>query len=157
MTVFGTDQRGMFRSVGVDTKDGQGILITVGGGGDPVGSASLVTSFSAEQGENYSISQCLNGGIYLYSFGHDPQRSHFSVGVTSFLRSCDGDVGADFENALAVYRAGRVSASKAISTLSIGNGALSGYLIGQNVQAVDNELGMINTTYQFIALKPQGS
>ena len=64
MTVFGMTDRGKFRAVTVDTTDGQGIQIDMPGG-NPVGSASLVTSFSAEQRENFSVSQCLNGGIFL--------------------------------------------------------------------------------------------
>lgn len=155
MTVFGMDSRGKFRSVGLDTKDGKGIRLSIAGS-NPVGASSLVTSFSLEQSESFAISQCLNGGVYLYSFGHSPQQSNFSVGVTSFLMSCDGSVGGDINTLLSSYRDGRVSQSKKTAMLSVGTGSLEGYLIRQNMAVSDNNLSMITTTYQFIALSPQG-
>lgn len=155
MTVFGMTDRGKFRAVTVDTADGQGIQIDMPGG-NPVGSASLVTSFSAEQRENFSVSQCLNGGIFLYTFGHDPQSSQFSLGVTSFLNTCNGEKAADLANALRVYQGGRVSQSKQLASMSVGDAVLRGYLTGQSVSTVDPQLGIIASTYTFVALSPQG-
>lgn len=151
MTVLGRG-RGAFRVVDVDVSNGKGVQLTIAGGQNPVGAASLVTSFSVQQAENFSVSQCLNGGVYLYTFGHDPQRSQFSVGVTSFLNSCDGSVGADLAAAIAAYRTGRVSQSKALSSLTVGTGSFNGYLVGQGINVVSSELGIINATYTFIAL-----
>ena len=123
MTVFGMDGAGKFKVAYVDTSGGRGVQITIPGG-SPVGDASLVTSFSAEQRENFSVSQCLNGGIYLYTFGHDPQGSQFSLGVTSFLRVCNTATAADFARALRAYSAGRVSRSRALSSMSVGDAVL---------------------------------
>ena len=154
MMIFGTSGRGKFRSVDIDASGGQGVQLSVPSG-NPVGSSSLVTSFGAVQSENYSVSQCLNGGIYLYTFGHDPNRSQFTVGVTSFLNSCKDGVGADLQGALSTYSGGRVSQSKAKAVLTVGQGSLSGYLTGQNIEVVNNELSIIQTTYTFIALDAQ--
>ena len=161
MTIIGSGNRGAFRIVNLDTQAGQGVQVTIGGakmgqGGSAVGSASLVTSFSADQSENYSVSQCLNGGVFLYTFGHDPAQSTFSLGVASFLSSCRSGGVSDFANALSAYQAGRVSRSKALSTLSVGDATLRGYLVSQRVSVVSNELSMISTVYSFVAISPQG-
>lgn len=156
MTVFSMNDRGKFVSVGLDTEEGQGIQVSIAGGGSPIGEASLVTSFSAEQRENYSVAQCLNGGVFLYTFGHDPSSSQFSLGITSFLRTCSGDVGSELAKAMRIYQSGRVSQSKALSTLSVGDAALRGYLVGQGIAVTDNVVGTITTTYTFVALNPQG-
>ena len=156
MTIFSMNDRGKFVSVGLDTEDGQGIQVSIAGGESPIGEASLVTSFSAEQRENYSVAQCLNGGMFLYTFGHDPANSQFSLGITSFLRTCHGEVGSELAKALSIYRTGRVSQSKALSTLSVGDAALRGYLVGQGVVVTDNVVGTVTATYTFVALNPQG-
>lgn len=154
MTVFGMGDRGKFRAMSVDTRDGQGIQIDMPGG-SPLGAASLVTSFSAEQRENYSVSQCLNGGIYLYTFGHDPQNSQFSLGITSFLNTCSGAQAADLAQALRAYQGGRVSQSRALASMSVGDAVFRGYLVGQSVSVADPQLGLVASTYTFIALNPQ--
>jgi len=154
MTVFGMDGTGKFQVAYVDTSGGRGIQITMPGG-SPVGDASLVTSFAAEQRENFSVSQCLNGGIYLYTFGHDPNASQFSLGVTTFLNSCDGAVAADFAKALRAYSAGRVSRSRALASMSVGDAVLRGYLVGHSASVVDAGLGIVASTYTFVALRPQ--
>ena len=151
MTVFG-DARGSFRMIELDTKKGQGVTLSTPSG-QPVGGSSLVTSFSVAQNENYSVAQCLDGGVHMYTFGHDPQRSTFTVGVTSFLTSCDGGSAAkDLAGAVDAYRGSRVSESMANGTLSVGNTSFSGYLIGQQIDVVDTQLNIITTTYHFIAL-----
>ena len=157
MTVFSINDRGKFISLGLDTQDGQGIQVSIPGAtADLTGDASLVTSFSAEQREAFSVSQCLNGGMFLYSFGHDPGASQFTLGVTSFIRGCAGNVGDEIAKALSAYRNGRVSKSKALSTLSIGDAALRGYLVGQSMQVSDTSIGLVTTSYIFVALNPQG-
>lgn len=156
MTVFSVNDRGKFASVGLDTSDGQGIQVSIAGAGSPIGDASLVTSFSAVQRENFSVAQCLNGGMFLYTFGHDPNSSQFGLSVTSFLRTCDGDIGAELAKALSAYQNGRVSQSKALSTLSIGDAALRGYLVGQDIAVTDSIIGTVTTNYTFVALDPQG-
>lgn len=145
-----------FKALDIDTSKGKGVQVSIGGGGDPVGTTSIVTSFSVEQAENISVSQCLNGGVYLYAFGHDPQHSQYSLAVTSFLDVCSGKFGDNIAKALESYSKGRVSASKQLSTLTVGAGALHGYLIGQAMNVVDAQLGIVNTVYTFIALNPQG-
>ena len=90
----------------------------------------------------------------MYAFGHNPQQSSFSLGVTSFLSGCAGEFGADLEAGIAAYRAGRVSESKELSSLTIGNTALRGYLIGQTVDVVDTQLSIVQATYTFVALDP---
>ena len=154
MTVFGMSDRGKFYSTTVDTEDGQGIQISMPGG-NPLGSASLVTSFDVSQRENFAVSQCLNGGVYLYTFGHDPQNSQFDIGISSFLNTCDGKRAADLAQALAAYYGGRVSQSKAMASMSIGDAVLRGYLVGQSVRVADNAIGLVSSTYTFIALSPQ--
>lgn len=154
MTVFGMDDVGKFRSAYVDASNGRGMQISMPGG-SPLGASSLVTSFSAEQRENFAVSQCLNGGTFLYTFGHDPHASQFSLGITSFLRTCSGEHAADFARALRAYSAGRVSQSKALSSLSVGDAVLRGYLVGLNASVVDAGLGIVASTYTFIALRPQ--
>lgn len=156
MTVFGTGSRGAFRAIEIDASGGNGVQLTTPGGLLP-GASSLVTSFSVTQGENIAVSQCLNGGIYLYTFGHDPQRSQFSVGITSFLNTCEGDSGATVADAISAYRKGRVSVSKQLSNLTVGRGAFRGYLIGQSIDVADTQLSIISTTYNFIALNAHGS
>ena len=156
MTVFSMNDRGKFASVGLDTSDGQGIQVSIGGVGSPIGEASLVTSFSAAQRENFSVAQCLNGGMFLYTFGHDPNASQFGLSVTSFLRTCDNDIGGELAKALSAYQSGRVSQSKALSTLSIGDAALRGYLVGQDIAVTDAVIGTVTTNYTFVALDPQG-
>lgn len=155
MTVFGMSDRGKFHVTSVDTADGQGIQISMPGG-NPLGPASLVTSFAAEQRENFSVSQCLNGGIYLYTFGHDPQNSQFTLGITSFLNTCSGEKAADLARALRVYQSGRVSESRALASMSVGDAVLRGYLSGQSVTVTDNAIGTVASTYTFVALSPQG-
>lgn len=151
MTVFGMS-KGVFRAVNVDISGGKGVQLSVAGQ-NPVGNSSLVTNFNVDQAENFSVSQCLNGGVYLYTFGSDPANSHFAVQVTSFLNNCDGSVGADLAKAVAAYRTGRVSQSKQLSTLTVGdNGVFNGYLIGQGINAADPAIGMLVTNYTFIAL-----
>lgn len=156
MTIMGKDPRGAFRVIELDASKGQGVQVSIAGASTVVGDSSLVTSFSVQQGENIAVSQCLNGGIYLYTFGHDPQRSQFNVSVTSFLNACNGSAGAAIAEAIAAYQAGRVSVSKAISSLSIGKGSCKGYLIGQGIDVVDPQLCIVNTTYNFIALDAHG-
>lgn len=155
MTVIGKG-RYAFKAIDLDTSEGQGVQVTIGGSGNPVGQSSLVTSFAASQQENVGISQCLNGGVYLYAFGHSPEGSAFSLGITTFLNTCTGDMSRDLSAAVAAYRNGRVSQSKQLSSLTIGNTVLRGYLVGQDIRVVDTEIGVINTTYNFIALNPQG-
>ena len=155
MTVLGRSRIGI-KGVEVDASGGQGVQVSIPGG-NPVGNASLVTSFGAQQFENYAVSQCLNGGVFLYTYGHDPQRSQFNLGVTSFLNTCTGGTGADLATAIATYNGGRVSKSKALSTLTVGMGSFRGYLTGQDIRVVDSEIGIIATTYTFIALDAQGS
>ena len=154
MTVFGMSDRGKFYSTSVDTADGHGIQIRMPGGNPIVGNASLVTSFDVAQRENFAISQCLNGGVYLYTFGHDPQNSQYDIGITSFLNTCDGEHAADLAQAFRAYYSGRVSQSKDIASMSIGDAVLRGYLVGQNIRVADNALGMVASTYSFIALNP---
>lgn len=156
MTVFSMSGRGKFRAINMDTADGQGVQVSIPGVDSSVGESSLVTSFSASQRENYSVAQCLNGGVFMYTFGHDPMQSQFALGVTSFLNTCDGKNGADLAKALSAYQAGRVSQSKALSTLSVGDAALRGYLVGQSVQVASAEIGAIAVNYIFIVLSPQG-
>lgn len=156
MWVFGMSDRGKFRSVSVDTAKGSGIQITMPGGAHPVGASSLVTSFGVEQRENFSVAQCLNGGIHLYTFGHDPNGSQFSLGVTSFLNTCSGSYAADLAQALSAYSGGRVSQSRSEASMSIGNAVVRGYLVGQSIRSVDAELGLVEASYTFIALDPQG-
>ena len=157
MLVLSVNDRGQFMSVGVDTADGQGIQVSIAGArGGIINGASLVTSFSADQRENYAVSQCLNGGMFLYTFGHDPSSSQFALGVTSFIRTCDGTVGAEIAKALGAYSAGRVSRTKTLSTLTVGNASLRGYLVGQNMQVSDTGIGIVTTNYVFVALNPQG-
>ena len=155
MTVFGVSDRGKFHITSVDAAGGQGIQVSVPGGGSPLGEASLVTSFGAEQRENYSVSQCLNGGVYLYTFGHDPQGSQFTLGISSFLNTCSGKRAADLAQALQVYKTGRVSQSRALASMSVGDAVLRGYLIGQSVAVVDTAIGIVASTYTFVALNPQ--
>jgi len=154
MTVFGMDDIGKFCVAHVDASGGQGIQVTMPGG-SPLGTSSLVTSFAAEQRENFSVSQCLNGGIYLYTFGHDPHSSQFSLGITSFLNTCEGKSAADFAQALRAYNNGRVSQSRALSSLSVGDAVLRGYLVGHSASVVDAGLGIVASTYTFVALRPQ--
>lgn len=156
MMVFSMGGRGQFTAVPLDTEDGQGIQVSLGGGASPIGESSLVTSFSAEQSENYAVSQCLNGGMFLYTFGHNPAASRFTLGVTSFLNSCDGARGAELARAINGYKSARVSKSKALSTLSVGDAALRGYLVSQNIQTSDPVVGSLAVTYVFVALDPQG-
>lgn len=156
MTVFSMSDRGKFMAVTLDTADGQGIQVSIGGSVNPIGESSLVTSFSADQRENFSVSQCLNGGMFLYTFGHDPTSSQFGLGVTSFLNTCNGERGGELAKALAAYNAGRVSQNKTLSTLSIGDAALRGYLVGQSIAVSDAVIGTITTNYTFVALNPQG-
>lgn len=154
MTVI-NGRRGQFIIENLDTAEGQGVQVSLGGMGSPVGGSSLVTSFGVTQSENFSVSQCLNGGTFLYTFGHDPQQSRFSLGVTTFLdRTCNSDAD-DLRAAMGLYAAGRVSASRAISTLTVGASTIRGYLIGQEIRVASNELGMVATNYAFIALRPQ--
>lgn len=156
MTVLGTGRRGQFCIMDLDASSARGVQVLIPGGGDPVGSSSLVTSFGVEQRENYSVSQCLNGGVFVYTFGHDPQQSGFSLGITSFVNNgCSGGSG-DLGLALRVYEAGRVSRSKALATLSIGDAAIRGYLTGQSVQVVNSEIGAFVANYVFISIDPQG-
>lgn len=154
MTILGRSRIGM-KVVDVDASGGQGVQVSIPGG-NPVGNASLVTSFGAEQTENFAVSQCLNGGIFLYAYGHDPQRSQFNLGVTSFLNTCSGSMGADLAGAIAAYNAGRLSKSKALSTLTVGQGSFNGYLTGQSIEVADSEIGIVVATYTFIALDAQG-
>lgn len=157
MTVFGVSDRGKFKSVSVNTKDGRGIQIMMpNGGASPVGEASLVTSFGADQRENYSISQCLNGGVFLYTFGHDPEGSQFTLGITSFLNTCHGAHAADLAMALSAYKDGRVSQSRKMASISVGTAVMRGYLVGQSVETVDTEIGLVESSYTFVALSPQG-
>lgn len=156
MMVFSMSDRGKFKAVQLDTEDGQGIQVSIGEFGDPVGESSLVTSFSANQSENFSVSQCLNGGMFLYTFGHDPAGSRFGLSVTSFLKSCNNASGGDLAKALQAYNAGRVSQSKDLSTLSVGDAALRGYLVAQEIAVSDNSIGTVTTNYTFVALDPQG-
>lgn len=155
MTVFGVSERGSFYVTSVDTKEGQGIQVSMPGP-SPLGSSSLVTSFGVEQRENFSVSQCLNGGVYLYTFGHDPQGSQFTLGITSFLNTCTGEKAADLAQALRAYYGGRVSQSRAIASVSVGDAVLRGYMIAQSISVADSNLGMVASTYTFVALKPQG-
>lgn len=158
MTIMGKSARGAFRAVEIDTSGGNGVQLTTPGGLLP-GTESLVTSFSVLQSENIAVSQCLNGGVYLYTFGHDPQRSQFSVGVTSFLNTCSGETGSAIAEAVATYQQGRVStpAGKTLSCLTVGKGLFRGYLIGQGIDVANTELCIISTTYTFIALDAHGS
>ena len=166
MTVFSVTDRGQFRSIDLSTENGQGVQLWIPGsdyrsgglyrGLTALGDAELVTSFSMEQSENYSVSQCLNGGVYLYTFGHDPASSQFSLSVTSFLSTCDGSVGEGLARAIDAYRSGRVSQSKDLSTLSVGSASMRGYLVGQSVEVTDTAIGIITTDYTFVALSPQG-
>ena len=151
MNIFGS-VRGGFRAIELDASKGSGVQVSVAGGGSAVGSSSLVTSFSVAQAESYAVAKCLNGGVFLYAFGHDPQQSSFSLGVTSFLHGCDGNVGSDLEAAISAYRAGRVSQSKELSSMTVGNTPFRRYLIGQSVDIVDTQLSIIQTNYTFIAL-----
>lgn len=155
---MGTSSRGAFRAVEIDASRGNGVQLTTPGGTLP-GESSLVTSFSVLQAENVSVSQCLNGGIYVYTYGHDPQRSQFTVGVTSFLNTCSGEAGTSIEEAISTYRNGRVSASggKNLSCLTVGKSLFRGYLIGQGIEVVDLQLCMILTNYTFMALDAHGS
>lgn len=155
---MGKSARGAFRAVELDASGGNGVQLTTPGGLLP-GASSLVTSFSILQAENISVSQCLNGGIFLYTFGHDPQRSQFSVGVTSFLNTCNGETGSAIAEAVANYRNGRVStpAGKTLSCLTVGKGMFRGYLIAQGIDVANTELCIINTNYTFIALDAHGS
>lgn len=155
MTVMGKDMRGSFKAIELGTAAGKGIQASVPSG-NLRGSSSLVTSFSVSQGENFSVAQCLNGGVYLYTFGHDPQRSHFSVGITSFLAQCDGSIGSAVDDAIKLYNSNRVSQAKQKGTLTIGTGTCRGYLVGQDISVVDAELNIVSATYTFIALNAQG-
>jgi hypothetical protein len=76
--------------------------------------------------------------------------------VTSFLNSCSGERAADLAQALRSYYAGRVSQSRAIASVSVGDALLRGYLIAQSVSVVDSNLGMVASTYTFVSLTPQG-
>lgn len=154
MTVLSRGRVGV-KAVEVDASGGQGVQVSIPGG-NPVGNGSLVTSFGAQQHENFSVSQCLNGGIFMYMFGHDPRRSQFNLGVMSFLDTCDGNVGACVKDALGAYSNGRVSKSRALSTLTVGQGSMRGYLVGQDIRVIDSEIGIIGTTYSFTALDVQG-
>ena len=161
MTVFGMSDRGKFMVVPVDTKDGEGIQVSIPSGGSSngstlIGASSLVTSFGAEQRENFSVSQCLNGGIYMYTFGHDPANSQFTLGVTSFINTCSGKVADDLAAAIKAYQAGRVSQSHNVASLSIGTASLRGYLVGHSIRAADTALGLVESSYTFVALDPQG-
>lgn len=151
MTVLG-DARGTFKAIDLDVRKGQGVVVQIPGAGNPVGSASLVTSFSVSQAENYSVAQCLNGGVHMYTFGHDPQRSAFTLGVTSFLNPCSGGVAEDLATAVQAYRAGRVSQSGQQASLSVGKASFGGYLVAQQIDVVDAQLGIVTTTYGFVAL-----
>lgn len=155
MTVFGVSERGSFHITSVDTKNGSGIQVSMPGP-SPLGSSSLVTSFGVEQRENFAVSQCLNGGVYLYTFGHDPQGSQFNLGVTSFMNSCSGERAADLALALQAYYAGRVSQSRAIASMSVGDAVLRGYLTAQSISVANSDLSMVTAAYTFVALKPQG-
>lgn len=151
MMVFGQGSKA-FKVTEIDASDGQGVIVSTPGG-DPVGSSSIVTSFSVNQAENYSVSQCLNGGVFLYAFGHDPSKSPFTVEVASFLHTCDSSgFGTDLANAVSVYGKGRVSQSKQQATLSVGSAAFRGYLTSQDVSVINQELGIVGTTYGFVAL-----
>ena len=131
--------------------------VWIGGTVDPVGEMSLVSSFSVSQRENFSVSQCLNGGAFMYTFGHDPASSMFSLGVTSFFKPCgDGAGRGALSTAVAAYKAGRVSQNRAVSTLSVGDATLRGFLVAQNIEAVSAEIGALVTNYTFAALDPQG-
>lgn len=150
MTIMGSN-RGAFRAIELDASGGKGVQLTVPGG-EAVGANSLVTSFDVQQAENFSVSQCLNKKVTVYTFGHDPQRSQFTVGVTLFLNTCGGSPGAELEKAIKAYRAGRLSESKELASLTVGTGLFRGYLVGQGLAVVNSELGMVNATYNFIAL-----
>lgn len=149
MTIMGSN-RGAFRSVELDASGGKGVQLSIPGG-NAVGPNSLVTSFGCNQAENYAVAQCLNKKVTVYTFGHDPGRSQFTVGVTLFLNSCDGSTGAEIENALKVYRAGRISESKELASLTVGTGLFRGYLVAQGIEVANNELGLVSATYNFIA------
>lgn len=151
MTIF-NGKRGDFMQLDLDTSKGQGIQVSLPG---IPGDGSLVTSFSVAQSENYAVSQCLDGTVYLYTYGHNPQASQFTLGVTSFLNSCGGSVGKELATALAAYRESRVSSSKNLVTLTIGTGYVNGYLTGQNINVQNNEIGIITSVYTFVMLTAQ--
>ena len=154
MTVFGMGDRGKFFYTTVDTAEGQGIQITLPGE-SPLDESSIVTSFSVEQHENFSVTQCLNGGVHLYTFGHDPQNSQFGLGISTFVNTCAGQTAPGLAKALRAYEEGRVSRSKDIASMSVGDSLLQGYLIGQRAQVVDTTVGIIAVTYTFAALNTQ--
>ena len=131
MTIFG-NPRGAFRLVDIDGSKGSGAQVEF-----PKGSVdttkSIVTSFSSSQNELYGVQNCLNKSTYVYTFGHNPQQSQFTVGMTLFLANCSGAM-SGLKQHLAAYAGSRVS--EAIGgklKLTVGGALYSGHLVGQRI------------------------
>lgn len=154
MTIM-SSSRGAFRVIDLDASSGEGVQVTIANGGTLVGPNSLITSFSVPQAENFAVTQCLNGGMFVYTFGHDPNQSIFTIGIASFLNTCSGSSTA-ISDAVKTYQAGRVSVSKQLSSMSIGKSLFNGYLISQKIDLVNQDIGLVGTTYSFIPLNAHG-
>ena len=154
MTIFG-NPRGAFRLVDIDGSKGSGAQVEF-----PKGSVdttkSIVTSFSSSQNELYGVQNCLNKSTYVYTFGHNPQQSQFTVGMTLFLANCSGAM-IGLKQHLAAYAGSRVSEAKGGKLkLTVGGALYSGHLVGQRIESITPELNLVGVSYTCILLEACG-
>lgn len=151
MTVLG-DPRGAFKAITIDASSGRGAQVEFPSGS--VGDKSIVTSFGSSKNELYGVQNCLNKSAYVYTFGHSPQQSQFTVGMTLFLRDNCASSLSGLKAHLDAYRASRVSAAgREQVKLTVGDAVYSGHLVGQRVESANAELNLVNVTYTCILLE----
>ena len=112
----------------------------------------LVDAFSFSAAEKVSIMQCFQDSNHVYAFGHDPERSAFSVRYAVFLgQKCMKDAfkpGGAFSKAIQAYKDNRVSAhTEDTVKLTYGDGLqMSGIITALEVGVLDPQLNAVFVT-----------
>lgn len=153
MVVLGSP-RGSFVKAKVQG-GGEAVQATFPGGNPTNSETDIVTAFSAVQSELVGVQNCLNHASYAYTFGHDPNQSQFTLGITSFGTKCPNVRFQGMSGHVSTYSGSRISKAKNRPvSVTVGGRAFKGYLTSQRVSSTNAELNMINVEYTCMLLRP---
>ena len=164
MKIFGynTKAMGCFTVVDKSVVMGKGAYITLPEGSSlPSGSgadSTIVTSVAYSRKELYSVVKCFSHISHLYAFGNDPNASMISVTLIAFLTGKGGSSYSDAAGLIdGAYVNNRVSATPEQATVTIGNHAINGFIIGMSSSTASAETNLQQYSLDMIILDDQNS
>lgn len=93
--------------------------------------------------EKTGIVQCFNNVNHIYAFGHDPERSNYSLTMLLFPASCGRKM--ELLRVVQAYNKRKVSKQKAV-TITVGGATFKGLVQAMDIAVYDPEINVLQAT-----------